>query len=520
MYKRVRFHQEKNKLMKTVIIVLFINMGFLSCQEPSKEITNNDIVHSHLLYESKKDDTTIVTQNLNDAEIVDNTPKWDWVAKVVKTGSITPTAYANTIVDSSGNAYITNYAPTLDHNIDVYLAKFNNKGGKEWELLMGGKGWDSGHDLAFDNKGNIWIVGYFTEKAKFGNITLTGDNKFNLFLAKIDANGVCRNAIKVASDNRGFSYSNGTIGDGQLGGFSIFINPENEIFLSGEFEKELSFNHIRLTSNRRRSSFIGKFDLFGKCIWAVKAESSNWCYSSVIHHNTKGDTYFHSSCSDTLFAGDKSMVANSPQTNDILLAKISADGKCEWIKRINNKDESTNSNKLGSSNESAENDLFYLHATPANIKIFNSQFSDKNKGIWLGEISMQGDWLRTLPLGNKANDGEGVIWDYTLDSDNNIYMIGTFNGMMYFGNEAVINRENTRGAGFVAKYRFDGTCEWVKVIQCDGKILWLRSVKVIDDMLFLSGNYQLIADFDNLRIETNEQNTNVNEIFLAKLNLK
>ena len=59
-----------------------------------------------------------------------------------------------------------------------------------------------------------------------------------------------------------------------------------------------------------------------------------------------------------------------------------------------------------------------------------------------------------------------------------------------------------------------------KGIQCDGKVLWPRSVTVIDDMLFFAGNYQLSADFDNLRIETNEQNTNVNEIFLAKLDLK
>ena len=128
--------------------------------------------------------------------------------------------------------------------------------------------------------------------------------------------------------------------------------------------------------------------------------------------------------------------------------------------------------------------------------------------------------MRILPLGNKANEGEGFVWDYTLDSDYNIYVVGTFNGVAYFGNQKVIHKENTRGSGFVAKYLFDGTCEWVKMIHCDGKVLWLRSVKVMDDMLLLSGNYQLRADFDNLRIETHEQNTNVNEIFLARLNLK
>ena len=78
-------------------------------------------------------------------------------------------------------------------------------------------------------------------------------------------------------------------------------------------------------------------------------------------------------------------------------------------------------------------------------------------------------------------------------------------------------KTNTRGSGFVAKYRLDGHCEWVKVINCDGKVLWLRSINVVDDMLFISGNYQLRADFDNLRIETNEQNENINEMFLAKL---
>ena len=94
--------------MKTVLFVSFINIGFLSCQEPSKEIAKEDIAPSQLLYERKMDDTTIVVQNLNESEIAENIPTWDWVTKVLKSGTITPNAYANIIVDSTGNTYITN----------------------------------------------------------------------------------------------------------------------------------------------------------------------------------------------------------------------------------------------------------------------------------------------------------------------------------------------------------------------------------------------------------------------------
>lgn len=501
--------------MKTILLVLLINIGFLLGQEPSKEIAKEDFAPSQLLYERKTHDSTIVTQYSNDIEIVGTNPQWDWVTKVVKTGTITPNAYANTTVDSFGNTYITNYAPT-NHDIDVYLAKFNNKGKMQWETLMGGEGWDSGHDLAFDKEGNIWIVGYFTESAKFGTITLTGDNKYNMFLAKVDTNGVCKNAFKVASDNSGFSYSNGTIGNGQLGGFSIFITNSNEIILSGEFEKKLSFGKIHLTSNRPRSTFFAKFDSLGICNWGTIGESSNWCYSSIAHYSKNGDVYFQSTCADTLFVGDKSLGNANNYDSDMLMAKINSSGKCEWIKRINY---TSTSDKSNSSSNLKDNELFYVHASPDNVKKLNAQYVDMGNRIWLTEINTQGELIRNLPLGNNSNDGEGVIWGFTRDSEKNIYVIGTFNGDAYFGDTKLSTKENTRGTGFVAKYRFDGKCEWAKVINCDGKIIWLRSVKVVGNKLFLSGNYQLRADFDNFRIETNEQNTNVNEIFLAKLNL-
>lgn len=219
----------------------------LSCQQPSKEINEDLDYPSKLLYERKIDDTTIVVQNQNDSKLTENEPKWEWVKKIMKSGSITPSAYAKTIIDSSGNSYITNYIPTLNNNNDIYVAKYDTNGDLVWELLMGGKGRDSGHDVAIDRNGNIWVVGFFYEKANFGEIVLTGDNEYNLFLVKIDSSGVCKNAYKVASDNRGFSYSRQTIGSGQLGGFSISINDRNEIILSGEFEEKLSFNNIRLT---------------------------------------------------------------------------------------------------------------------------------------------------------------------------------------------------------------------------------------------------------------------------------
>ena len=84
---------------------------------------------------------------------------------------------------------------------DVYIAKYNPSGSKEWTQLFGTEEYDAAAGLALDSLGNIYVAGK-TSGNLDGNINAGEDD---IFLAKFDASGV-REWTKGALKNR-FTFS-------------------------------------------------------------------------------------------------------------------------------------------------------------------------------------------------------------------------------------------------------------------------------------------------------------------------
>lgn len=99
------------------------------------------------------------------------------------THSIYVTGYFNKVLNF-GDTTITGIG-----NEDIFVASFLDNGTFNWAKMAGSLGVsDIGYGISTDNSTNIYIAGYYGQKAFFDTDTLPNDGGENIFLANIDIN--------------------------------------------------------------------------------------------------------------------------------------------------------------------------------------------------------------------------------------------------------------------------------------------------------------------------------------------
>jgi len=113
-----------------------------------------------------------------------------WAIQTGTAGGDTATRVA---VDGSGNAYITGYvqgslhAQTHVGTYDVFVIKYNASGARQWTVQWGTALWDLGYGIAVDGSGNILVTGQ-TQAGMESQTYLGGSN--DMFITKLFSNGV------------------------------------------------------------------------------------------------------------------------------------------------------------------------------------------------------------------------------------------------------------------------------------------------------------------------------------------
>ncbi|MBU0487065.1 MAG: SBBP repeat-containing protein [Bacteroidetes bacterium] len=122
-------------------------------------------------------------------------------------GTFSDEAYAVTV--TNGNAiYVTgsfydsgqfgpdNLVSAGDKNI--YVARFDDSGNILWAVQAGGPADDRANDITADSLGNIYITGFFSQTATFGQYTITAVGDLDLFIARYSPLGVCEWVASVS----------------------------------------------------------------------------------------------------------------------------------------------------------------------------------------------------------------------------------------------------------------------------------------------------------------------------------
>lgn len=127
------------------------------------------------------------------------------------------------------------------YNFQIFLAKYNSDGVKQWEQQFGGPGLHEGAGLAVNESDNLYVTGLFSGKVSLGSETLQSTGSTDIY-CQIQQGGVIQWATSAGGSKRG-------------AGISIGLASKNRIYIGGSFEGTITIGAITLASR-------GDIDLF------------------------------------------------------------------------------------------------------------------------------------------------------------------------------------------------------------------------------------------------------------------
>jgi len=413
------------------------------------------------------------------------------------------------VVDRDGNVYLTGYfsgkavfSGTLFEGngiFDIFLAKYSSSGELLWLKNAGGTQNDVGYGIGIDSEGFIYIAGYFSTTAVFGEssdlVRFTTSGREDIFLAKYDSEGNLIWAKKAG-------------GEGEDHAQNLKIDRFDNIFITGYFSERCYFDNKTAIAEGSTDAFIAKYDTDGNCQWlqtlggnaddkalGLAVDSSGYSYITGFFYY---DAFFSNS-SDTLHADGSS--------SDIFVCKYDPDGEVALAKRVG-----------GYYTEAAygiavDNDKailltgYFLEETSfgdCNLQNYryNEVFVAKYDSNFICE------WAN-----REGGDHNDIAYDIAVDETGNVYVTGMYDSIGHFSDKTVSSVEGYDI--FICKYNAKGILLWMRSAGGTGSDIPKAICLKDENTLYITGFYFESCAFGDL----NAQFSQKSDIFLTKMSL-
>ena len=333
----------------------------------------------------------------------------------------------------------------------------------EWALGFGGPGSTSGKSVDYDQAGNVYLTGAFSNTADLdpgpGVINFISNGLNDIFISKVDAAG---NLI----------YSKGIGGIDNDEGLGIAADNNGNAYITGHFTGYMDFDPgpaIELVpAVGDNDVFILKLDSIGDFLW-VKTFGGNYVdMGKAIDLDEYGNIYVTGHFWQTVDFDPGPGVNNITSTGqeDAFIIKLNSSGSFVWAEGF------------GSSFEDQANDIVIDYA--GNVQITGSyyysfdadpgpnvsalpSFGGNNWFIYIIKLTSQGSFIWAVGAGGYTPDT-----GYGIDADTlgNTYITGTFKNEADFDpGPAVVELDAGSSPDvFIAKYGPAGTLVWARHI--------------------------------------------------------
>lgn len=463
------------------------------------------------VFASKNKDVSLLLINNSD-----NTVEWrlndglpSWIQVSVTEGNIAPNeSYRLTISLRTNNLPIDTYQSTISIqynerdtiNIPVTM-EIQPYHQAEWIQSVGGPSYENGKSVDIDSENNIVEVGRYDGPLTIGNFTLACEGDADIFFVKYNAQGNVMWAKRIG----------GTGGNMSDRPEFVNIDKDDNIYVSGEFNTNITFDTITLTTGGPHidNIFLAKYDSQGNILWAknIGSKSVEVKGSSIIKDSTTTNEYLYLAgeyFGTVLFDGT---TLTSRGQSDVFLAKYNSSGVMQWIRSAgaSEGDECTDI--------TTDNNGTYLTGSYMNMTTFDNinLNSHGGKDIFIAKYNHSGDiaWAKTI--GGYEYENGGVL---TTNSQGNILVTGHYYGPTYFDDKVL---EEGYGDIFLANYSTSGTVNWVKAITYPSSGLKKVMNMLVDhsDNIYISGSYENTLLFDIFSL-TSIQNGDFDS-FITKL---
>lgn len=430
--------------------------------------------------------------------------------------------------DSNSNVYTTGtfegvvdfnpgvgtYSFTCLGNYDIYISKLDSLGNFVWAKQIAGIDDERVMKIRVSSSGYIYITGMFRGTTDFdpgiGINNLTSSSDYNAFVLKLDANGELIWVKQFEGVNRSDAGS-------------IAIDISENIYVIGTFAGTTDFDPgigiYNLTSTDVQDVYITKLNSNGDYIWAKQLGGLGSEWGNEIAVDNIGNVYsigwFYGVGDYDPGVGVYNLIPVGGA--DIFVSKLNSSGDFAWAKNYG-----SSGVEIGSGIAvDALGDVYITGAYEGTIDFdpnggtYNLT-SNGNRDIFISKLTSSGNFVWAKSFGQSQSE---LVQELTIDNTGNIYIIGSYSGIVDFDpSGGTYNLNSTGGYDiFIAKFDATGSYPWAKsfggIADDHG-----RSVKIDNSgNIYMTGVFQDVCDFDAGSGTYNLTSMGDRDIFIMKM---
>jgi hypothetical protein len=329
--------------------------------------------------------------------------------------------------------YFTDYAKLGSFNlvsngyVDILIAKYDSAGNLLWAKTAGGWSIDYGQDLTIDKFNNIYVTGFFRNRALFDSVNIaTPAMTYQTFVAKYKATGELIWVKHAVGSNENF-------------GSGITGDDTGNIYVTGAFSDTVTFENITLVSSGDKDVFIVKYDSSGNLLRANQCGGSEYDWGWSVATDGAGNCLVTGQFCGTALFGN--ITLTSAGGNDIFIAKYDPSGNIIMAKRAGGSSDDQGRDMI---TDAAGN--YYITGEIGMDGTFDGTSLPGNGTIFIVKYDASDNLLWAKRAGSNVNLCPGIALD---EPSKSCYIAG------YYFNNAVFDSVTLISAGlsdiFVAK---------------------------------------------------------------------
>jgi len=388
-------------------------------------------------------------------------PSFTWARIAISDGADN---FSDVAVDQAGNVYAVGYfeldlvigTDTFPHpvqgNSDAMLVKFDENGNYIWGQQLGGPGSQEAYNIEISPQDEIYITGRIAGNAAYMGST-GGVPQY------LSSGGGFKAYISKFDLSGELLWTRLINGTSFTWSNAIAFDTNNDILITGTYWPDADFgNGIILTSSHQMDLYVARYTPNGVCTWAISegGHNADWSYDIAVDSN--GNFAIAGSFDDTLNLSGNTLIAKG--NGDAFVAFYNNGGALQWYHHAGGFSTQTVTSDAARRLAFDSDDNLWVTGFYQDTILFGADtlFSTGFMDIYIVKFNGNGLVLQTKSLGGASL--HDVPADIAIDQQNNIYLAGS----AYYTITVDDSTYYTHGMNDVMVMKFNpaGQLQWFK----------------------------------------------------------